>query len=167
MTYKELPQCAVLPCTNTADPRWFARDVNGYRVMICDGHLLPPQANEVASCPPETSAQDIAARVVRNGYSPTPGEVERIAQELLAEVSLAKEHAAELSELRDLAKLVNDANLSELPPELRAVQQRWREARYNKEVVRFINIGRVEKMLSASLETSQEIRVIDAKPETK
>lgn len=27
-----LPQCAVLTCANTADPRWIARDVNGRAV---------------------------------------------------------------------------------------------------------------------------------------
>lgn len=131
-TVLELRQCAVLTCTNTADPRWFARDVNGRAVMICDGHLLPPQANEVANGPPDPSAQDLAERVVHNGYAPTFGEVERIAQGLLA--SLAK-HTADLSELRDLADLANAALNAATLSELRAVKQSWREARYAKEVV--------------------------------
>ena len=100
-----LPQCAVLTCTNTADPRWLARDVNGRHVMICDGHLLTPQANEVALCPPDPSAQALAERIVHNRYSPTSDEVARLAQALLTALA---EHAAELAKLRNRADLVNE-----------------------------------------------------------
>lgn len=106
---RALPQCAVLTCTNTADPRWLARDVNGRHVMICDGHLLPPQANEVTPCPPDPSAQALAERIVHHNYTPTFDEVARLAQALLT--SLAK-HAVELAELRTSA----------LPPEPLAVK---------------------------------------------
>jgi hypothetical protein len=58
---------------------------------------------------------DLAARIVRNGYSPSPSEVERVTHALLAEQE-------ELAELRDL---VRDADISALPPELLAVRQRW------------------------------------------
>lgn len=129
-----LPQCAVLTCTNTADPRWLARDVNGRAVMICDGHEPPPKADEVAPCPPDPSARDLAERVVHNGYSATFGEVERVAHALLAEVSCTRAQAAELAELRDLADLVSDADISTLPPELLAVRQHWLAARHAKEV---------------------------------
>lgn len=40
--------CAVIDCMNTADPRWYARDINNQSVMICDGHdphPLPEQVN--------------------------------------------------------------------------------------------------------------------------
>jgi len=106
---RALPPCAVRTCTNTADPRWLARDVNGRHVMICDGHLLPPQANEVAPGPPDPSAQALAERIVHNRYAPTSAEVARLAQALLT--SLAK-HAVELAELRTSA----------LPPEPLAVK---------------------------------------------
>jgi hypothetical protein len=42
-----LPKCAVLACPNTADPRWFARDMSGRAVMICDGHETPLLPGEV------------------------------------------------------------------------------------------------------------------------
>lgn len=122
-----LPQCAVLTCTNTADPRYYARDVNDRPVMICDGHDPTPRADEVAVCPPDPPALDLATRIVRNGYSPTPGEVTRLAAALVADQE-------ELSELRDLADLVNDADISALPPELLAVKQRWLAERHTKEV---------------------------------
>ena len=66
-------------------------------------------------------------RIVGNGYTPTPGEVERVAHALLAD-------QAELAELRDIADLVSDADISALPPELLAVKQRWLAERHAKEV---------------------------------
>lgn len=126
---EKLPKCAVLVCLNEADPRWFARDVNGRAVMICDGHDPTPPAAEVCVCPPDPSAKDLATRIIRNGYSPTPDEVERVAHALLAEQK-------ELAELRDLADLVNDADISALPPELLAVKQRWLAERHAKEVTK-------------------------------
>ena len=93
-----LPQCAVLTCSNTADPRWLARDVNGRHVMICDVHLLPPQADEVALCPPDPSAQALAERIIHYSYAPTFDEVARLAQALLT--ALAK-HTAEAAKLDD------------------------------------------------------------------
>lgn len=122
-----LPQCAVLTCPNVADPRWYARDVNNRAVMICDGHDPTPSANEVACCPPDPSVQDLAARIICNDYSPTSGEVTCIAAALVADQE-------ELAELRDLADLVNDADISALPPELLAVKQRWLAQRLAKEV---------------------------------
>ena len=122
-----LPECAVLTCTNKADPRWFARDVNDHPVMICDGHVPMPKPSEVAIRPPDPTALDLAARIVRNGYSPTPGEVERVAHALLADQE-------ELAELRDIAALVSDADICALPPELLAVKQRWLAERHAKEV---------------------------------
>jgi hypothetical protein len=88
-----LPQCAVLSCINTADPRWFARDAKGRAVMICDGHDPMPRADEVAPAAPdpgvhdlaERGAHDLAESVVRHGYSPTASEVERIAHALIVE----------------------------------------------------------------------------------
>lgn len=122
-----IPQCAVLICTNEADPRWFARDVNDQPVMICDGHDPMPKPSEVAIRPPDPTAVDLAARIAHNGYSPTPGEVERVARALLTEQE-------ELAELRDIADLVSDADISALPPELLAVRQRWIAERHAKEV---------------------------------
>ena len=101
-----LPQCAVLTCSNTADPRWLARDANGHHVMICDRHLLPPQAHEVALCPPDPSSQALAERIVRYNYAPTSAEVACLAQALLTTLA---EHAAELAELRNRADLVKAA----------------------------------------------------------
>lgn len=46
-----MEKCAVLTCTNTADPRWYACDVNGRAVMICDGHDPMPSVSEVAVRP--------------------------------------------------------------------------------------------------------------------
>lgn len=46
----------------------------------------------------------------------------------------AKELEDELAELRDLADLVSDADISALPPELLAVRQRWIAERHAKEV---------------------------------
>jgi len=123
----KLAKCAVLTCPNEADPRWFARDVNDHPVMICDGHVPMPKPSEVAVRPPDPTALDLAARIVRNGYAPRPSEVERVAHALLAEQE-------ELSELRDIADLVSDADISALPPELLAVKQRWLAARHAKEV---------------------------------
>jgi len=121
-----LPKCAVLTCPNAADPRWFARDVNGHAVMICDGHDLTPTADEVTVRPPDPSAYDLAERIIYNGYRPTAEEeVERIAVALIAETARVKERDAELAELRDLADLVDDADILALPPELREVRLRW------------------------------------------
>lgn len=114
----KLPKCAVLTCANEADPRCYARDVNDHPVMICDGHEPMPKSSEVAVRLPDPTAKDLADRIVRNGYSPTPAEVERVAHALLAEQE-------ELSALRDLADLVRDADISALPPELLAVKQCW------------------------------------------
>jgi hypothetical protein len=128
-----LPKCAVLTCTNEADPRWYARDVNGRCVMICDGHEPTPRPTEVAVCPPDPSAQELAEDIV-NGSSAARCEVERIAHALLAESARAKVQETELAELRDLADLVRDADISALPPELRAVRQRWIADRYAMEM---------------------------------
>lgn len=125
-----LPECAVLTCSNTADPRWFAYDVNGLLVMICDGHVLLPKPSEVTARLPDPTVLDLATRIVRNSgnsYSPTPGEIDRVAYALLADQE-------ELAELRDLADLVNDADISTLPPELLAVRQRWLAKRHDQEV---------------------------------
>lgn len=127
METSKLPKCAVLICPNEADPRWYARDVNNHPVMICDGHDPTPQPSEVAIRLPDPTAKDLADRIVCNGYSPTPAEVERVAHALVA----AHE---ELDELRDLADLVNDADIAALPPELLAVRQRWIAERHAKEI---------------------------------
>lgn len=44
---KMLPQCGVLTCTNEADPRWYAYNLSGRLVMICDGHDPRPTPSEV------------------------------------------------------------------------------------------------------------------------
>jgi DNA repair protein RadA/Sms len=113
-----LPKCAVLICPNEADPRWYARDVNDQPVMICDGHVPMPKPSEVTSRPSDLTVLDLAARITHNGYSPTPREVERLAHALRAT-------QVELAELRDVADLVRDADISRLSPELLAVKQRW------------------------------------------
>lgn len=113
-----LPKCAVLTCENTADPRFYAHDVHGRAVMICDGHEPVPPPSEVAIGAPDPSAHELAERVVRDGYAATPDQVTLIASALIVE-------ADELAELRDLADLVRDADISALPPELLAVRQRW------------------------------------------
>jgi len=123
----KLAKCAVLTCPNEADPRWFARDVNDHPVMICDGHVPMPKPAEVAARPLDPAALDLAARIVRNGYSPTPSEVERVSHALLDEQE-------ELAELRDIAGLVSDADINALPLELLVVRQRWLAARHAKEV---------------------------------
>jgi len=46
---RALPLCAVIGCTNDADPRWFARDMDGDRAMICDGHDPYPSPEMVAT----------------------------------------------------------------------------------------------------------------------
>jgi hypothetical protein len=143
MRRKLMTKCAVLTCTNEADPRWFARDVNDRAVAICDGHEPMPRPDEVAVRPPDPSAHDLAARIVCNGYSPTAAEVERVAHALIVETTRVivetarvKECEEELAELRDLADLVSDADISALPPELLAVRQRWIADRYAKEVAK-------------------------------
>ena len=83
METSKLPKCAVLTCTNEADPRWYARDANDHPVMICDGHDPMPPPSEVAVRPPDPAAKDLADRIVRNGYSPTPAEVARVAHALV------------------------------------------------------------------------------------
>jgi hypothetical protein len=127
-----LPKCAVLTCTNEADPRWYATDVNGRAVMICDGHDPRPQPDEVTVCPPDPSAHELAERLV-NGFSASREEVVHVARALLTEAARAKEQEAELAELRDLADLVRDADIISLPPELLAVRQRWIADRCAKE----------------------------------
>jgi hypothetical protein len=87
-----LPKCAVLTCPNTADPRRFARDVNDYPVMICDGHNQMPKPSAVARRSPDLTAWDLAGRIVRSGYSPTPSEVLCIAHALLAAHEAARVH---------------------------------------------------------------------------
>jgi len=131
-----LPKCAVLTCTNEADPRFYVWDVNGAAVMICDGHNPMPKVNEVAARPPDPSPSDLAARVVRNGYSPTPAEVQRIAQALV-------DDQEELAELRDLADLVSDADISALPPELLKVKQRWIAGSHVKAVDEALKRGEI------------------------
>ena len=154
--YEAIPQCAVLTCTNVADPRWFARDVNGRAVMICDGHDPTPQANAVASASPDPDVHDLAERIVRHGYSATAAEVARIAFALIVDAANAKERDAELVELRDLADLVSDADISALPPELLAVRQRWIADRYAKEV------AKVEAAIAAAWEpaTHDDVQVV-------
>jgi hypothetical protein len=49
----------------------------------------------------------------------------------------------ELAELRDLADLVNDADISALPPELLAVRQRWIADRHAKEVAEMTARGEI------------------------
>jgi hypothetical protein len=131
----DLPKCAVLTCTNEADPRWYARDANGRGVMICDGHEPTPKPDEVAVCPPDPSALELAERIV-NGFSASRDDVERVARALLTKVVRAKAQEAELAELCDLADLVRDADISALPPELLEVQLRWEVARHSAKEVR-------------------------------
>jgi hypothetical protein len=119
-----LPKCAVLTCTNDADPRWYARDVNNRSIMICDGHVPPPRPDEVAVCPPDPSAHELAERIY-DGLGASHEEINRVAYALLIESARAKAQEAELAELRDLADIVRDADIIALPPELLAVRQRW------------------------------------------
>ena len=128
-----LPKCAVLTCSNDADPRWYATDVNGRAVMICDGHVPPPRPDEVAVRPPDLPVHDLAARIV-DGFSPTRLDVVDVASALLAEAARTKAQEAELVELRDIVDLVRDADIAALPPELLAVRQRWFAESYAKEV---------------------------------
>lgn len=53
----KLPKCAVLTCVNKADPRWYAKDVNGRVVMICDGHDPGPSPTEVVARVVDRAAQ--------------------------------------------------------------------------------------------------------------
>lgn len=124
-----LPKCAVLTCTNEADPRWYAMDVNSRFVMICDGHDPRPKPDEVAVCPPSPSAHELAERIV-SGASALRMDVEDVARALLAETARAKVLEAELAELRDLADLVRDADIAALPPELLEVRLRWEVAQH-------------------------------------
>lgn len=48
---KELPACAVIGCSNLADPRWYAHDPDGKPVMVCDGHLGTPCSGSPCTCP--------------------------------------------------------------------------------------------------------------------
>jgi hypothetical protein len=79
---RTLPKCAVLTCTNTADPRWYVSDVKGYSVMICDGHAGIPRPEEVAPRPTDLSTKEIAERIVRGDYV-NFDEEERVARELI------------------------------------------------------------------------------------
>jgi hypothetical protein len=118
---------AVLTCTNEADPHLFVRDVNDRLVMICDGHVSRPKPSEVAARSPDPAALDLAERIVRNSYSPTPGEVESIAHALIVD-------QGELADLRALAfALYADIELS---PELLKVKQRLIDDRYAKLVAK-------------------------------
>jgi hypothetical protein len=130
-----LPKCAVLTCDNDADPRWYAADVNGRAVMICDGHVPPPRPDEVAARPRDLSAHELAARIV-DGFSPTRLDVVDVARALLAEAARAKVQEAELAELRDIVDLVRDADIAALPPELLAVRQGWIAESYAKKVAK-------------------------------
>lgn len=109
---RHLPQCAVRTCTHEADPRWFARDVNGHAVMICDGHDPTPPADEVTPAAPDPSVYDLAERIVRHGYSATAAEVERIAYALIVEAARA------------------------LPPELLTDRQLWVAKLYAAQVTK-------------------------------
>ena len=128
-----LPKCAVLTCTIEADPRWYATDVNGRTVMICDGHNPRPKPDEVAVCPPGPSVHELAERIV-GGDSVLREDVKDVARALLAETARAKAQEAELAELRDIVDLVRDADIAALPPELLEVRQRWFAEGYAEEV---------------------------------
>lgn len=131
---RSLPQCAVRTCTHEADPRWFARDVNGRAVMICDGHDPTPPASEVTPAAPDPGVYDLAERIVRHGYSASAAEVERIAYALIVEAADAKARDTELGELRDLAFAIHaDIGLS---PEQLEVKQRLIADRYAKQVAK-------------------------------
>lgn len=50
-----LPPCAVIGCTQRADPRWYGHAPTGALVMICDGHPLcgaVESSAAVCTCPP-------------------------------------------------------------------------------------------------------------------
>lgn len=121
------PPCAVLACTNTADPRWTARDLNGRGVMICDGHDPFPTAAEVRPRPPDPSALEIAERVVREGYAPSSSEITHVSMALIGAVAAG-------NELRELAFAIH-ADI-ELSPELREAKQRLIADRYEKLVTK-------------------------------
>lgn len=110
-----LPKCAVLTCPITADPRWFARDTDDHPVMICDGHAQMPKPSEVAKRPSDLTARDLALRIVRSDYSPTPREVECVARALLG--TCDKEQL-----LADLA--LADATNATLQTERRQIEER-------------------------------------------
>lgn len=95
---KPLPKCAVLTCTNEADPRWFA-----HGVMICDGHDPKPQAKEVSVQPP-ANILEMQAELVR-----LRAEVARL-RELVAKSSESVQSASifYMHDNHTFTKLVGD-----------------------------------------------------------
>lgn len=78
----------------------------------------------------------LARQVIRDTAIRSDGDARLLAELAgrLLEHAGKKEHVKELAKLRDLADLVSDADISALPPELRAVRQQWLADRHAKEV---------------------------------
>jgi hypothetical protein len=81
-------QCSVCGCLNMADPRWWAHDVSGRSLPICDGHEGTPCVAEsltACTCPPVTDLAYVEHVMAAEGRAEHATIDARITAAILAE----------------------------------------------------------------------------------